>query len=50
MKQRRFENLADYVDECMHEWLVKQSSPSKVKAPSLDKKLPDAPGAYVLQK
>lgn len=33
-----------------HEWLVKQSSPSKVKAPSLDKKLPDAPGVYVLQK
>ncbi|MDR3503781.1 MAG: alpha/beta fold hydrolase [Legionella sp.] len=33
-----------------HKWLVDQSSPTKVKAPTLDKKLLDAPGAYVLQK
>ncbi|MDR3442767.1 MAG: alpha/beta fold hydrolase [Legionella sp.] len=33
-----------------HEWLVKQSSPKQVTAPVLNKKLPDAPGHYVLQK
>jgi len=33
-----------------HEWLVKQSHPKQVNPPTLDKKLPDAPGTYVLQK
>lgn len=33
-----------------HEWLVKQSSPQQVSAPKIDKKLPEAPGTYVLQK
>lgn len=33
-----------------HNWLVKQSHPRQIKPPKLDKKLPDAPGKYVLQK
>ncbi|MGC1181705.1 PHA/PHB synthase family protein [Legionella sp.] len=33
-----------------HKWLVKQSSPRQIKSPLLNKKLPDAPGDYVLQK
>lgn len=33
-----------------HQWLVKQSSSIQIKAPVLDKKLPNAPGKYVLQK
>lgn len=33
-----------------HEWLVKQSNPRLVSPPVLNKKLPDAPGKYVLQK
>jgi polyhydroxyalkanoate synthase len=33
-----------------HEWLVKHSSKKKVKARTLNSKLPDAPGKYVLQK
>ncbi len=33
-----------------HEWLVKHSSATLIKAPVLDNKLPSAPGTYVLQK
>jgi polyhydroxyalkanoate synthase len=33
-----------------HKWLVKQSSLEQIKPPVMDKKLPDAPGNYVLQK
>lgn len=33
-----------------HRWLVKHSHSAQVKPPKLDKKLPDAPGTYVLQK
>ncbi|HAT6324820.1 TPA: alpha/beta fold hydrolase [Legionella pneumophila] len=33
-----------------HDWLVIHSSKKQVSAPKLDKKLPNAPGKYVLQK
>ncbi|BCA94521.1 hypothetical protein TUM19329_08820 [Legionella antarctica] len=33
-----------------HEWLVKHSTPTRVNPPHLNKKLPPAPGTYVLQK
>lgn len=33
-----------------HDWLKQQSTATLVKAPILDKRLPPAPGAYVLQK
>ncbi|MBL7480441.1 PHA/PHB synthase family protein [Legionella bononiensis] len=33
-----------------HNWLIQHSSPQLVTPPKLDKKLPDAPGEYVLQK
>lgn len=33
-----------------HDWLVNHSSKKQVSAPKLDKKLPNAPGKYVLQK
>lgn len=33
-----------------HEWLIKHSVKKQIKAPVLNKKLPDAPGKYVLQK
>ena len=33
-----------------HKWLVQHSSQQLVTPPKLDKKLPDAPGEYVLQK
>lgn len=33
-----------------HLWLVKNSSPSKVKPPILNPDLPPAPGTYVFQK
>ncbi|KTD42490.1 PHA/PHB synthase family protein [Legionella quateirensis] len=33
-----------------HKWLMQHSSPQLVTPPKLDKKLPDAPGEYVLQK
>ncbi|MFT4060016.1 MAG: alpha/beta fold hydrolase [Legionella sp.] len=33
-----------------HKWLIKHSSHRMIKPPTLNKKLPDAPGKYVLQK
>ncbi len=33
-----------------HDWLVKQSSSKQVKARTLDKSLPAAPGEYIMQK
>lgn len=33
-----------------HKWLTEHSSTQLIKPPKLDKKLPDAPGEYVLQK
>jgi polyhydroxyalkanoate synthase len=33
-----------------HEWLVTHSTHGKIQPPTLNKKLPDAPGKYVLQK
>ncbi|KTD31230.1 PHA synthase [Legionella moravica] len=33
-----------------HKWLAEHSSTQLIKPPKLDKKLPDAPGEYVLQK
>jgi polyhydroxyalkanoate synthase len=33
-----------------HDWLVQHSSPRPVPPPQINKKLPKAPGAYVLQK